>query len=175
VQVRVGVAEQPAEQHPVGARPDAGDHVGRLETGLLDVGEVALRILVQHHPADLDRWVVAVRPDLGEVEGIEAVISRIRERHHLHLERPRGMVTGLDGVVEVLYVGVGIRRRHRVRFVLGEEVDPLVGLEVVFDPDLVATFVDPHEGVARVAVHVAPGLRYATVRHQDGHLVGGLR
>ena len=84
VQVGVGVAEEPPEQHLVGGRTDAGDHVARLEGGLLDLGEVVLRVAVEDHPADLDERVVPVGPHLGEVEGVEPVVGRLLERHHLH-------------------------------------------------------------------------------------------
>ena len=58
---------------------------------------------------------------------------------------------------------------------LGEEVDALVGLEVVLDPEPHAGGVDPHVGVARVAVHVAPRPGDPPVAHQPRHLVGRLR
>src|SRR5205807_4690917 len=47
----------------------------------------------------------------------------------------------------------------------------LLRLEVVLHPDPRPRGVDPHEGIAAVAVHVAPGARGATVGHQDCHLV----
>ena len=52
VAVGVGVAEQAPEQHLVRARTDAGDHVGGLEGGLLDLGEVVVRVAVEDHAAD---------------------------------------------------------------------------------------------------------------------------
>ena len=45
---------------------------------------------------------------------------------------------------------------------------------MVLDPELVAAGIDPHVGVARVAVHVAVGLGDTAVAHQPRHLVGGL-
>ena len=58
---------------------------------------------------------------------------------------------------------------------VGEELDALVGLEVVLHPEPLAPRVDPHVGVAGVPVHVPPGLGQAAVAHQPDHLVRGLR
>ena len=70
---------------------------------------------------------------------------------------------------------VGVGRGHLVALVLGEELDALVGLEVVLDPELLARGVDPHVGVRAVPVHVPPGPRDAAVTHQPGDLVRRLR
>ena len=69
---------------------------------------------------------------------------------------------------------VRVLRAHRVGLVLGEVLDPLGGLEVVLDPELLAAGVHPAERVAAVAVHVPVGARRAAVGHQDHHLVRAL-
>ncbi len=175
VPVRIGIAEQAAQQHLVRAGTDAGHHVGRLERGLLDFGEVVLRIAVQRQAAELDRRIVAVRPDLGQVEGIEAVVRRVLERHDLHLHRPARRIAPRDRVEQVAHVVVGILGGHRLRFGVGEVGDALVGLEVILHPELLARGVDPHERVAGVAVHIAPATRHAAVAHPERDLVRGTR
>ena len=112
-----------------------------------------------------------MRPDLGEVERVEPVGLRVVERHDLHVQRPAREVPVADVLVEVALVVVGVDGRHLVGLVLGEELDALVGLEVVLHPEPLAGGVDPHVGVAAVAVHVPPGPRDAPVPHQPGHLV----
>jgi len=42
------------------------------ECGLLNFGEIIVRIAVQFQRADIDHREVAMRPDLGEVEGVPA-------------------------------------------------------------------------------------------------------
>ena len=69
---------------------------------------------------------------------------------------------------------VGILGGHRLRLGVGEILDPLVRLEVVLDPELLAGGVDPHEGVTAVAVHVPPGPGCSPVGHEERHLVRGL-
>src|SRR3546814_3799564 len=49
---------------------------------------------------------------------------------------------------------------------------PLVGVEVILHPELLAAGVDPHVGVRAVAVHVAPGARQPALAHDVGDLVG---
>ena len=175
VAVGVGVAEQAAQQHPVGTRPDARHHVRRLEGRLLDLGEEVLGIAVEHQTADRDRLVVRVRPDLRQVERVEAVVGRSLERHDLHFEAPDRLLAAGEGVVEVAPVKVDVLADHRRSLLTGEVLDTLLGLEVVLDPGALAALVDPHEGVAAVAVHVPKRPRRAAVGHQERNLVIGLR
>ena len=70
----VGVGEDPGQQHLVGADADSGHEVVRLERGLLYLAVEVRGVAVQGQPPDLVQRVVAVGPDLGEVEGVEAVV-----------------------------------------------------------------------------------------------------
>ena len=115
-----------------------------------------------------------MRPDLGQVEGVEAVGGRVLERHDLHLQAPDRVVLAGDRRVEVAPVVVGVLGLHGLGLGVGEVLDALLGLEVVLDPDLLARGVLPQVGAAAVAVHVAVGARRAPVAHQDHHLVGRL-
>src|SRR5699024_5214052 len=56
-----------------------------------------------------------------------------------------------------------------------KEIDSLVGFEVIFHPEAFALFIDPHVGMAGVAVHMPPCFGHATIPHQPGHLMSGLR
>ena len=136
--MRVAVGEQAALQHLVGRGPDAGHEVGRVEGRLLDVGEVVLGVAVEHQPADLVQRVVAVRPDLGHVEGVEVVALRLGGRHDLHLERPGGELAAVDRLVQVHLVRVGVLAGQRRGLLRGQALDALVGLEVVLDEELLA-------------------------------------
>ena len=51
-------------------------------------GEIVLRIAVELEHADLDRRIVGVRPDLGEVERVVPVLADVGFRHDLHLHLP---------------------------------------------------------------------------------------
>ena len=119
--------------------------------------------------------VVAVRPYLGEVEWIEAIAPGFPEGHDLHSQRPARMLAPPDRLEEVAPVVVAVFPGDPVGVVLGEEFDALVGLEVVLDPEPLAVGVDPHVGVARIAVHVPPRAGDPTVAHQHGDLVGRFR
>src|SRR5437660_1370530 len=83
-----------------------------------------------------------------------------------------GPLAGLDRLPQRLDVVVRVLAGHRLGVGLGPEIDALVGLEVVLDPELLAAAIDPHERVAGVAVHVHPRLRDAAITHQPRHLVG---
>ena len=115
--------------------------------------------------------VVAVRPHLGQVERVEPVGLGVLERHDLHVQRPAREVAVLDRGEEVALVVVAVLAGDPVGILLGQEVDALVGLEVVLHPEQFIGGVEPAVGVAGVAVHVPPGLRDAAVAHQVGDLV----
>jgi hypothetical protein len=174
IAVRVAVGEQPPQHHPVRAGPDARDKVRHLEPGLLDLGEEVLGVAVEHHPADRDRRVVLVRPDLGQVERVEVVGGRVLVRHDLHLEAPGRVVLAGDRLPQVTPVVVEVLGAYGPGLGVGEVLDALLGLEVVLDPEPLARGVLPHIRAAAVAVHVAVGARRAPVAHQDRHLVGRL-
>ncbi len=112
-----------------------------------------------------------MRPDLGQIERVEPVVRGLRLGHDLHLQRPARVLALLDRLEEVVAMEVGIGSRHLVGLLLGEELDALVDLEVVLDPEGLAVGVDPPVGVRGVAVHVPEGARDAAVTHQPEHLV----
>src|SRR3546814_4119088 len=68
-----------------------------LFRSLFDLGKDILRIAVEFHHADLDQRIILVRPDLGQIEGIEVVGGGIGLRHHLHAQGPARKVAGIDG------------------------------------------------------------------------------
>ena len=70
---------------------------------------------------------------------------------------------------------VGVGACKGVGLCLREELDALIGLEVVLHPEALARSIDPLVGVRAESVHVAPGLRNTTITHQPRHLVRRLR
>ena len=169
--MRVAVGEQPGLQHLVGTRPDARDHVAGIEGRLLHLGEVVVRRAVQLQAPHLDERVVAVRPHLGEVEGIDPVASGVHLGHQLHLERPGGEVATIDGLVQILLVVLRVLAGDPRRRGVLEAANPLIALEVELHPVTLAVTVHPLERVRPVAVHVAPTRRQAPVAEQPGELV----
>ena len=85
------------------------------------------------------------------------------------------MVACLDRVEQVTLVVVAVLAGDPIRVLLGQEVDALVGLEVVLHPEQLTACIDPAVGVAGVAVHVTPRLRDTAVPHQIGDLMRRLR
>ncbi len=125
--------------------------------------------------SDLDERVVGVRPDLRQVEGVEAVGLRVLVWHHLHVEIPGREVARLDGLVEVAAIVIGVCAGDDLGLP-GLDLDiALVGREVVLHPEPLASSVDPLVGVRTEAGHLTPRTRQAAVAHEVGDLVGGLR
>src|SRR5689334_5296854 len=88
VPVRIGIAEHTPKQHFIRAGSNAGHHIRWLKRRLLDLREEILRVAIEHQPSDGDRGIVTMRPDFGEIKGIEAVSLSILERHNLHFQTP---------------------------------------------------------------------------------------
>ena len=173
--VGIGVGHEAGQEHFVRARTDPGHQIVRLESGLVDLGVPVGGVLIEYKTAYIVQRIVAVRPDFCQVEGVESVVFGLFERHDLDLERPARKVPILDGVKQVSAMIVGVLAGHLVSLFLGEKIDALVCLEVVLHPELLTLGVDPHVGVARISVHVPPGLRDAPVAHEPGHLMGAFR
>src|SRR6056297_1279544 len=119
--------------------------------------------------------IIAMGPDFGQVKGIESIVLGILKGHDLYLEGPARVIAPLDGLREVSAMVVGIITSHPIGFFIDHKIDALIGLEVILDPELFALGIDPHVGMAGVAVHVSIALGHAAVTHQNGHLMGGLR
>ena len=126
VQMRVVVAEDARHQHPVRRQAGPRDEVGGVEARLLDLGEEVGRVAIEDHAAHLDERVVALGPDLREVERVEAVVGRLGERHHLHVEGPLRRVARGDRVVQVAAMVVAVLPGEARGLVAGEVPDPLV-------------------------------------------------
>src|SRR5262249_12530309 len=106
-------------------------------------------------------------PDLGEIEGIEAIGCSIPKRHDLHFQPPDWVILLQNGFAQVSTMVVGIFRCHRPGLSISKVLDALLGLEVIFDPEFFACGIDPHERMATITVHMTQGARRATVRHEE--------
>jgi hypothetical protein len=117
------------------------------------------------------QWVITVRPDLGQVEGVEPVSFGFFEGHNLHLQRPAGVILLIDRLEQVAPVVVCVFAGNPVGLGLSKEVNALVCLEMILHPEALAFSIDPHIGVARITVHVPPAPGNPTVTKQYGNLV----
>jgi hypothetical protein len=100
VALRVGVREGAALQHLVVGEVEAVDEHAGAEGDLLDLGEVVVRVAVEHHAAD-GRSGNCPRPDLGVVERVEVELGVLVVSMICTLQLPLGEVAALDGVVQV--------------------------------------------------------------------------
>src|SRR3990170_1661962 len=99
VAMGVVVAEEAALEHLVRRCTNSWHEIGRGEGGLLHLGKVIFRVAVKHHAAYGNGWIICVRPDLGDVEGIEAVVLCFLGCHDLYFQPPGWVVTSLNGLI----------------------------------------------------------------------------
>ena len=175
VSVSVGVVHETALEHLVVGGFDAWDHVSGGKGGLLRLSVEVLWVLVEDELADLLERVIGMRPDLGDVIDIEAVLVGIGNWHDLGVPGPGWEVALLD-VVEEVHGGIVLGCfAHLGGLLTSEALDALVRLVVVLDEELFVLGVDPLEGVRSVSVHVSVAVGGTAVGHQNGNLVESLR
>lgn len=175
VAVSVRIGKEARLEDGVGGWLDAGGHVGRVECDLLHLGKVISRILVENHLADLATGELLLGPDVGQVEDIDLLVLPklfgLLRGHGLDLDGPAGIVTPLNGFVQVLLRIVG---RILGRLLLSDILDPLHGLHVELAVDPVVVLVDELDSVTEVAVHETIAIGDASVAHQNHDLMDGL-
>lgn len=119
---------------------DTRDHGARREGCLLDVTVVVLWVLVQDQTTDLMHGEVTTRPDLGDIEGIEAELQRVSllRLHDLHFGCPFNLLSVLNGLPQLLLGVVGVLAGNADGIGLGELLLAVLCEEVVFDVNEVA-------------------------------------
>src|SRR5260221_205398 len=167
----IAIREQARLQHAVGRGADARHQVGRRERGLLHIGVVVARVAVELHHAHFDQRVVLLAPDLGQVEGVEAVGLGFMLGHDLHAQLPARELAALDGFEQVALAAFTVGGDDGGRLGIGEVLDALLADPVELDPVAFVAGVDEAVGVRAEAVHVAVAARNAPVAHDDGDLV----
>lgn len=75
-------------------------HGARRESGLLDITVIVFWVLVQDQAANVMHWELATRPNLGNIERIEAQLLWVcfLGLHDLDLGRPLDLLSALDSV-----------------------------------------------------------------------------
>src|SRR5215475_3838362 len=149
--------------------------MGRSKRGLLHIGEIIGRELVEIQDTHVDERELAVWPDFRKVKGIPAETLRLLVGHNLDLQRPSGIIAPVDRLHQVTLRPVGIRAAHGEGFGMREVLDTLERLEVEFHPDTLLPGVEERKRMAAVAVHVPIAVRRATVAHEDEHLLQAFR
>lgn len=175
VAVGIGVGEETRLQDRVGRGLNARRHVSRIESDLLDLGEVVLHVLVQEELADLAERELLLGPDVGQVEDVDALLLPellgLLGGHGLPADVPARVVLALNSIVQVLLRVIGAVVG---RILLGDEGSALLALHVHLAVDPVAVLVDELQCVAGVAVHLAPAVGDTAVTHEDHDLVDRL-
>lgn len=112
-----------------------------------------------------------MRPDLGKIQNGVPELFGLLGSHGLHVDRPRGVIPVVDGLKQVLLRGIRVGT-CKLTGLLGRQVlDTLVGDVVELSVGDLTLLADELEGVARVAVHVSPSIRSASISKHVGDLV----
>ena len=107
-------------------------------------------------------------PDLGDVIDVPLVLFPLCLRNQLYVHRPGGVLSSLDGLVQILRRIVRIVPSCGLRLIQCEILDPLISFKGVLDEENFSFIIDPLVSVAAVAVHVAVALGCASISVHDG-------
>ena len=114
-------------------------------------------------------------PDLGDVIDVPLVLFALCLRNQLYVHRPGGVLSSLDGLIQILRRIVRIVPSCGLRLIQCEILDSLVSFKGVLDEENFSLIIDPLVGVSTVAVHVTVALGCASICVHDGKSVHGLR
>ncbi len=98
VALGIAIGEQPALQHPVRREAYAGNYIGRIECRLLYLGKEVLGIAVELHYPHLDKRIVSMVPDFGQVEGVIGNGLCLLLGHYLDEQLPARIVSLLNAI-----------------------------------------------------------------------------
>jgi len=174
VTVCIRVREQTRLEHRVRGWFNARNSVRRGESGLLDLGEVVLRILVKDELANRLEWVIFVRPDLGQIENVVSELFGLFGCHGLDIDGPAGFLATVDCLEEGLDTVIGVGTSDLRRLFLSQVLEATIGSDVNLDVGELALLVDELEGMARVTVLVMVAVGNSTITEEDHDLVDRL-
>jgi hypothetical protein len=104
ISMRVGVGKDSDLQHLIRRVTNPGHNVGRRKGSLFHLGKVVFGIAIQLQDANFNQRIIAMRPNLGKIEGIPAVSFRFILRHNLDAETPTRIIATLN-VFEKISLG----------------------------------------------------------------------
>lgn len=116
-----------------------------------------------------------MRPDLGDIEGVETVLLGILRLHDLNVDGPRRILTVLNSVEEITGGIIRVGTSKLTSLISLQVSDTLISLEVPLDILEATIFSNQLESVRRVTVEVTVTVRSTTVGEEDGDLVNGFR
>jgi hypothetical protein len=141
------------------------------EGRLLHICKVVFRISVKGNFADSDQGIIAMGPDLGDIENVPFVLETIFEGHDLDIEGPGGTFAGGNMVEKISSGKIWVFSFQFGGRFQGEVLNADVSLNVNLDPELVTLFIDPLVGVATITIHMSETIRSTSVTVKDGNLV----
>jgi hypothetical protein len=114
---------------------------------------------------------------MGDVEGVksEFLWIGVLRLHNLNHSCPFNLFALLDRLPQITLGVVRILTTHARGFLLSELLLTVLGDEMILDVDELALGIDPLEGVAAIAVFVAPALGGAVIteEHETGMVAFG--
>lgn len=116
-----------------------------------------------------------MRPNLGDIEGIEAILLGIFRFHDLDINGPRRIFTTLNSIEKISSSVIRIFTSKTLSFRSLQVLDTLISLEVPLDVFEVAIGINKLKSVRRVTIQVTVAIRSTTVGEENSNLVNRFR
>ncbi|EZG04694.1 hypothetical protein H106_05582 [Trichophyton rubrum CBS 735.88] len=100
-------------------------------------------IAVQGELSELPQGEVLMRPDLGHIKDVPAVILCLRGLHYLCEDSPCRVLSSLNGIEHVLDQEIWILASHRFSLLSREVTHPLICLYVELDVSKASILIPP--------------------------------
>jgi hypothetical protein len=159
----VCVWEESSLKHFVVSWLHSRHHVSWTECRLLYLWEIVLRVPVEDHLSNRYQGVISMGPHLSDVIDIPFISFSFSLRHYLNIESPRGEVSLIDVLEEVLKRLIRIQTSHYLSLVSSKVFDSLVRLPCILHEMDIASFIDPFECVLSESIYVSEWSRSASI------------
>lgn len=116
-----------------------------------------------------------VRPNLGNIEGIETILCGILRFHNLDINRPRRIFTMFNGIEEITSSIIRIRTSKLTSLIGLQVSNTLICLEMPFDILEATILSNQFQSVRRITVKITVTIWSTTVREENRNLMNRFR
>ncbi len=118
VTLRVAVRKQPTLQETIGTKSDTGHHMCRCKGGLFNFSKIVLGIVIQFQNTYLNKRILRVTPDFGDIKWVLIMIFCLFFGHDLHIHCPFGEVSAFNCLIEILAVVLSVHSINLCSFLI---------------------------------------------------------
>src|SRR5690606_28186442 len=136
---------------------------------------IVFRIAVQLKFTDFNQWIIAFRPDFGQVKWMIRHCFSFEFRHDLNVHFPFWIVTTFDGIKQVGLAAFTVFGNQVCSFSIGQVLNTLLGTHMEFYPEAFILSINKPESMPAKTMHMTVTGRDPTIRHDNSYLMQSFR